>query len=110
MPCWEVRTQSIDMARIDPAILAGAMSSLEVTAAGFADGAVYGRLRGVSYRWEAGELRLAGPSEAACSEVGTMIRKAYTAQAFRAAASRAGFSVTVKADGKLEATRARIGG
>jgi hypothetical protein len=72
------------------------------------DGTVYAVHKATAYRvaWSKGTLSLTTYRAEQADPIIAEVKQAYTREAFRVAAKRAGFTVQVKAD-KLVATRAR---
>lgn len=109
-PCWERRSITLEMAKADPKILADALRAMGATNV-WADGkVVQGYLGTATVRWTDGKLTVNGLTDEEIGIAAKDVRKAYTAQAFRAAATKAGFKVQVTTDGRLVATRTRYGG
>ena len=104
MPCFEIRTQSVEMsvARLD--ILAAALSADGATSVAMNSqtGIVKGYYGSVFVKWQNGVLTVEGNAP---SGLVNQIKRAYTAQAFKVAAKRMGFQVKPNQKGQLVATR-----
>jgi hypothetical protein len=110
MPCDQIRTQKVDMSKVSPEVLAAAMKE-----AGFAEvnwnretNIISGYRDGVLVTWTKGVLtsRTSSVTDAQMKKVMGMVTQAYTREAFKFAARRAGFTVQQKAE-QLVATRQR---
>ena len=109
MPCWERRTQTLDMGKADPGIIADALTKLRFAVT--QDGArklIHGWRNGVEVTFAAsGKLDIRAVTQAEIDTVTGEIRRGYTAMAFRRAATKAGFQVQERPNGQFVATRRR---
>ena len=109
MPCWERRTQTLEMTKADPTVVRDALHAL-----GFATihdgktGRVFAeRDAGEVIEFYGGKLTITANTQAAIDQLTGQIRRGYTAAAFRTVAAKAGFQVQERPNGQLVAVRRR---
>ena len=101
---------TIDMEKVNPDVLAAALRAIGATNVMLDGGTLRAYMGTSTVRWQGGKLVVQGLSDADIEGVSRQVKKAYTAEAFKTAANKAGFKVQVTTDGRLLATRTRYGG
>jgi hypothetical protein len=110
MPCWTTRSQAIEWKGINIDTLAAALRALGARTVEIKDGRVYAfDVTGAdSVTWQDGRLNITSARRSdILTTAGRLIRQAYTKEAFRVAATRAGFTVEQDAQSAAKMTARR---
>jgi hypothetical protein len=111
MPCWERRTQTLDLAKANIDLVKEAAESIGLSVWEMTETRVRAtsERKQISISYERGKLSISAPTQQGIEETVGEFKRAYSRAAVTRAAKKVGFQIQQKSERKLVLSRASFG-